>query len=156
MAMALLNPDTVRTALQGFLARKGHGAVKDVAERTGLSRMTVARFRDGGGPDEITLTKIASVLAEEGYLDPEFTEARAPNAENEIWAANRRLLQGIASRDPNALIAARLFNIAETLMSDDFSQDQKVEEFVTFIEMCHRSLDAYTAALKKGAKVGTD
>ncbi len=47
-SMCAQNVDQVRQELSLFLRRKGHGAIKEVAERAGVHRNTVERFRDGG------------------------------------------------------------------------------------------------------------
>ena len=42
------NVEQVRQELNLFLRRKGYGAIKEIAERAGVHRNTVERFRDGG------------------------------------------------------------------------------------------------------------
>lgn len=42
------NVEQIRQELSLFLRRKGYGAIKEIAERAGVHRNTVERFRDGG------------------------------------------------------------------------------------------------------------
>jgi hypothetical protein len=118
--------DTTRKKLARFIARQGHGAIKDLAVAVGVHPRTVTRYHKHGAASPETISKLARILANE--VDP------MPKEEHD---------------SPNVLLARRLRLLADTLESPFLAQEQKRQEFVGFIEACHEGLAEWSALLEK-------
>lgn len=74
--------DSTREAVRRFIARRGHGGIKELADASGVSRQTIGRFKDGGKAEDGTVYRLAEALksiagetaGENKTLEPEWED----------------------------------------------------------------------------------
>lgn len=62
--MSGLSEKETREAVEKFVGRKGHGAIKDLADIAGITRTYLSRFKNGGSVEKRTLLAIQAALGE--------------------------------------------------------------------------------------------
>lgn len=148
----------VRDILRVFLARKGHGAVSAFADKCGVNRMTLTRFRDGGAVEGGTLIRIVDALEKEGVWKPSETQdipSELPPTEQEEWSFNQSLLRALMRNEPQAQLALNLRGLAARLLDDSFSALKDEDEILKLLEYIAHALRAYLASAKEREDSGS-
>lgn len=126
ITMNTLDEAKIRHSCVLFLARRGHGGLKELSEASGLTPETIRKVRQGTRVTLDTIVRIKSGLDALGW-------DAAKNSAKEEPIAYGSHIPGEMTPSARAIIAERLRGVADTLMSQEFTADQKVEEFVTMV-----------------------
>lgn len=136
--MNMPNENVVRAAFDKYVARKGQGAIKRLADLAGINRVTVSRYRKRKPIRGDTYFLLVQALEEVGAFDEYYADY--PSEREAEWAANRSELRDVAEglsdpRSPYHLIATRLYSVADVLVSERFSEDRKRRELSDLVGM---------------------
>lgn len=140
--MNVINEDQIRRECFAFLQRKGHGALTDLANASGLSAESVRKVRQGTRVDLQTLMKVDEGLRHLGW----YTERHEENA---TGAEDSVEYSGKPGRPVTSIFAAELRLMAEKLETDSLDLVEKGQELREFIANLHKTVDAKVAAIEK-------
>lgn len=122
----------IREALEHFIQRRGHGAVKEVTERIGLSRHWLKVFRRGKSIGRNYVDGLEAMLFSNENIKPSARQ----------------------TPDPIGIVSDELRALADYLDSPEFRIDDKVEKFSQFVTFYSTSLPRAVAAFKKSRPSG--
>jgi len=143
-SMKLPSQEEIRKGVSEFIQRKGHGSIKLLAKRSGLSRQTVTRFHGGEKVDDTSLLRFKAVIEPEKVVSESIEERQAKN---------RDMLRGVLAKNPRAIIAAKLYSAADTLMAHDlFDDDSAFNGLMDTVKYLFENKDAILAAIRKAGK----
>lgn len=149
MDMVTINESRIRADTFNYIARKGHGALDDLAQASGLTTQSVRRVRKGTRVDLETLIKVEAALRSLGYYD-EAMDPIPPLAQE-----TPRTHGGKPSRDVSLIFASELEIMAEKLRSTALEPIEKSQEFREFITNLHKTVEAKIAAIEKSGKTNS-
>ena len=136
--MMIFDETKIRKDTRAFLARKGQGYLKRLAEEAGLNTQSVRRVRDNVKVDLETLIAVNEALKRMGWTDQ-------PSLDEEE-SGSTALPDGLTIEH---ILADELLVMVRKLKTGDLNPVEKGEDFRAFVAALHQSLDTKVKAIQK-------
>lgn len=141
MLTMMIDEQKIRHDCVLFLARKGYGALTDLANAAGLSAESVRRVRQGTKVDLDTLVAVRDAMQKMGWSgEQEVKPAPRANDPTEPY---------VPAHPVEQLLARKFVNIADDIAGKHLKAPEKVKALVNFHKDLSDLLPAYLREIEK-------